>query len=35
MLRLRWRAAPASADRAAALVARQQADRAADPELQS
>jgi hypothetical protein len=33
MLRLRWRAEPPSADRAAALVARQQADRAADTEL--
>jgi hypothetical protein len=33
MLRLRWRAEPASADRAAAVVARQQADRAHDAEL--
>jgi AAA domain/TrwC relaxase len=33
MLRLRWRAGPAAADRAAALVARQQADRAHDAEL--
>jgi hypothetical protein len=33
MLRLRWRPAPASADRAAALVARQQADRTHDAEL--
>jgi PAS domain-containing protein len=33
MLRLPWRAGPASADRAAALVARQQADRAHDAEL--
>ena len=33
MLRLRWRAEPPSADQAAALVARQQADRAADIEL--
>jgi len=33
MLRLRWRAGPASTDQAAALVARQQADRAADAEL--
>jgi conjugative relaxase-like TrwC/TraI family protein len=33
MLRLRWRAEQPSADRAAALVARQQADRAADTEL--
>jgi hypothetical protein len=33
MLRQRWRAAPPSADRAAALVARQQADRAAEAEL--
>jgi conjugative relaxase-like TrwC/TraI family protein len=33
MLRLPWRAEPSSADRAAALVARQQADRAADAEL--
>jgi hypothetical protein len=33
MLHLPWRAEPASTDRAAALVARQQADRAADAEL--
>jgi conjugative relaxase-like TrwC/TraI family protein len=33
MLRLPWRAGPAPADRAAALVARQQADRAHDAEL--
>jgi AAA domain len=33
MLRLRWRAGPAPADRAAAVVARQQADRAHDVEL--
>jgi conjugative relaxase-like TrwC/TraI family protein len=33
MLRLPWRAEPAPADRAAALVARQQADRAHDNEL--
>jgi hypothetical protein len=33
MLRLPWRAGPPSTDRAAALVARQQADRAADAEL--
>jgi hypothetical protein len=33
MLRLRWRAGPASADRTAALVACQQADRAHDAEL--
>jgi hypothetical protein len=33
MLRLRWRAEPAATDRAAALLARQQADRAADAEL--
>jgi hypothetical protein len=33
MLRLPWQAGPASADRAAALVARQQADRAHDAEL--
>jgi conjugative relaxase-like TrwC/TraI family protein len=33
MLRLPWRAEPALADRAAALVARQQADRAHDNEL--
>jgi hypothetical protein len=33
MLRLPWRAGPAPADRAAALVARQQADRAHDNEL--
>ena len=33
MLRLPWRARPAPADRAAALVARQQADRAHDAEL--
>jgi hypothetical protein len=33
MLRLRWRAEPAATDRAAALLARQQADRAADTEL--
>jgi hypothetical protein len=33
MLRLRWRAGPPSADRAAALLARQQADRATDTEL--
>jgi hypothetical protein len=33
MLRLRWRTGPASADRAAALVARQQADRAHDAKL--
>jgi conjugative relaxase-like TrwC/TraI family protein len=33
MLRLRWRAEPAATDRAAALLARQQADRAADVEL--
>jgi conjugative relaxase-like TrwC/TraI family protein len=33
MLRLPWRVAPPSADRAEALVARQQADRAADAEL--
>jgi AAA domain len=33
MLRLRWQAEPAATDRAAALLARQQADRAADTEL--
>jgi conjugative relaxase-like TrwC/TraI family protein len=33
MLRLRWRAGTAPADRAAAVVARQQADRAHDAEL--
>jgi conjugative relaxase-like TrwC/TraI family protein len=33
MLRLPWRAGPAPADRAATLVARQQADRAHDAEL--
>jgi Nuclease-related domain len=33
MLGLRWRAAPPAADRAAALLARQQADRAAEAEL--
>jgi conjugative relaxase-like TrwC/TraI family protein len=33
MLRLPWRGEPPSADRAAALVARQQADRAAEAEL--
>jgi hypothetical protein len=33
MLRLPWRAEPPSTDQAAALVARQQADRAADAEL--
>jgi hypothetical protein len=33
MLRLPWRAEPASTDRAAALLARQQADRAAEAEL--
>jgi hypothetical protein len=33
MLRLRWRAGPPSADRATALLARQQADRATDTEL--
>jgi conjugative relaxase-like TrwC/TraI family protein len=33
MLRLPWRAGPAPADRAVALVARQQADRAHDAEL--
>jgi hypothetical protein len=33
MLRRPWRAEPAATDRAAALVARQQADRAADAEL--
>jgi hypothetical protein len=33
MLRLPWRVEPASADRAAALLARQQADRAHDVEL--
>ena len=33
MLRLPWRAEPAATDRAAALLARQQADRAADAEL--
>jgi conjugative relaxase-like TrwC/TraI family protein len=33
MLRLRWRAGPPLADRPAALVARQQADRTADAEL--
>ena len=33
MLRLRWQAEPAATDRAAALLARQQADRAADVEL--
>jgi hypothetical protein len=33
MLRLRWRAEPAATDRAAALLARQQADRTADTEL--
>jgi hypothetical protein len=33
MLRLRWRVGPAAADRAAAVVARQQADRAHDTEL--
>jgi conjugative relaxase-like TrwC/TraI family protein len=33
MLRLPWRAGPASPDRAATLVARQQADRAHDTEL--
>jgi conjugative relaxase-like TrwC/TraI family protein len=33
MLRLRWRDGHASTDRAAALLARQQADRAADTEL--
>ena len=33
MLRLPWRAGPAPADRATALVARQQADRAHDAEL--
>jgi conjugative relaxase-like TrwC/TraI family protein len=33
MLRLRWRDGHASTDRAAALLARQQADRAADAEL--
>jgi conjugative relaxase-like TrwC/TraI family protein len=34
MLRRPWRAAPPSAEQAAALVARQQADRAADAELE-
>ncbi len=33
MLRLRWPAGPAATDRAAAMLARQQADRAADTEL--
>jgi hypothetical protein len=33
MLRWRWQAEPAATDRAAALLARQQADRAADAEL--